>query len=388
MSKKRKVIEEMKIPWYQKVKKSTWIMSAIIAAIVLAGAGIIIYDQLDTYTKMDYDKVIKVGKYEGVKGTLTKVKVTDEDIQAEIDSRLAEAATTKTVKKGKVKKGDTIVIDYTGRIDGKEFDGGSAQDQDLEIGSGSMIPGFEDGLIGKKIGKTCKINVTFPEDYQAAELAGKDAEFEIKIKSKKETVTPKYDEKFIKKNSKYKNKKDYEESIKKELTKEKKEEAEDQLKEDLWSKVLEKTKVKKYPKELLTEETEIMKQQYEQMASQYGTSPEQMGITEDQYKEFGKESLKEKLALHAIAKKEHLKVSKKDRKAFYKKLLKENDVTEKEFEKYTGMSVEDYVKQNNMEDQMLRDKVLDYVRDNAKVTEKEAEAETDADTHEHSHEDE
>ena len=113
-----------------------------------------------------------------------------------------------------------------------------------------------------------------------------------------------------------------------------------------------------------------------------------MGITEDQYKEFGKESLKEKLALHAIAKKEHLKVSKKDRKAFYKKLLKENDVTEKEFEKYTGMSVEDYVKQNNMEDQMLRDKVLDYVRDNAKVTEKEAEAETDADTHEHSHEDE
>ena len=68
------------------------------------------------------DKVIKVGKYEGVKGTLTKVKVTDEDVQAEIDNRLAEAATTKTVKKGKVKKGDTIVIDYTGRIDGKEFE--------------------------------------------------------------------------------------------------------------------------------------------------------------------------------------------------------------------------------------------------------------------------
>ena len=370
MSKKRKVIEEVKIPWYQKVKKSTWIMSAIIAAIVLAGAGIIIYDQLDTYTKMDYDKVIKVGKYEGVKGTLTKVKVTDEDIQAEIDSRLAEAATTKTVKKGKVKKGDTIVIDYTGRIDGKEFDGGSAQDQDLEIGSGSMIPGFEDGLIGKKIGKTCKINVTFPEDYQAAEVAGKDAEFEIKIKSKKETVTPKYDEKFIKKNSKYKNKKDYEKSIRKELTKQKKEEAENQLREDLWSKVLEKSKVKKYPKELLTEETEIMKQQYEQMASQYGSTPEQMGITEDQYKEFAKESLKEKLALHAIAKKEHLKISKKDRKAFYKKILKENDVTEKEFEKYTGMTVEDYVKQNNMEDQILREKVLDYVEDNAKVTKK------------------
>lgn len=368
MSKKRKVIEEVKIPWYRKVKKSTWIMAAIIAAIVLAGAGIIIYDQLDTYTKMNYDKVVKVGKYEGVKGTMAKVQVTDEEIQTEIDQQLAKAATTKTVKKGKVKDGDTIVIDYKGMMDGKAFEGGSAEKQDLTIGSGAMIPGFEDSLIGKEIGKTCTINVTFPEDYSAEELAGKDAEFEIKIRSKKVTVTPEYDKKFIKKVSKYDNKKDYEKSIKKKLTKQKKEEAEDQLKEDLWAKVLEKTKVKKYPKDLLSEETVLVKQQYEQMAAQYGASPEDMGITEDQYKEFAKESLKEKLAIHAIAKKEHLKVSRSDKKEFYKEILKENGVTEKEFKKYTEMSVEEYVEANGMDIQMLRDKVLDFVRENAKVT--------------------
>lgn len=378
MSKKRNIIEEVKIPWYRKVKRSTWIMAAIITAIVLAGAGIIVYDQLDAYTKMNYDKVVKVGKYEGVKGTLTKVNITDKDVKAEIDQRLSEDATTKNVTKGKVKDGDTIVIDYTGRIDGKEFEGGSAQKQDLEIGSGKMIPGFEEGLIGKTIGKTTKVKVTFPEDYQAAELAGKDAEFEIKIRSKKETVTPAYDVAFIKKHSKYNNKKDYEASIKKELTKERKEDAEDQLKEDLWATVLEKTKVKKYPKELLAEETELMKQQYEEMASQYGSSPEALGITEDQYKEFAKDSLKEKLAFHAIAKKEHIKIKKKDREEFYKKILEENDVTEKEFKKYTDMTVEEYVKANGMEDQILRDKVLDYVRENAKVTEKEAEAEAEA----------
>lgn len=370
MSKKRKVIEEVKIPWYRKVKKSTWIMTAIIAAIVLASAGIIIYDQMDTYSKLNYDKVVKVGKYEGLKGTITKVTVTDKEVQDEIKQRVKDAAETKTIKKGKVKDGDTLTIDYTGRIDGKKFDGGSAEKQKLKIGSGTMIPGFEEGLIGKKIGGTYKINVTFPKDYQEESLAGKDAEFEVKILNKKEKEKYKYDKKFIQKVSKYKTKKSYEKSVKKELKKQKQEEAEDQLKEDLWAKVLKKTKVKKYPKDLLTEETQVQKDQYAQMASQYGTSPEQMGITEDQYKEFAKESLKEKLALHAIAKKEHLKIKKKDREEFYDKFLKDNDLTEKQFKKYTDMTVEEYVEANHMEDQILRDKVLDYIRDKAKVTEK------------------
>jgi len=370
MSKKRKVIEEVKIPWYRKVQRSTWIMTAIIVAIVLAGAGIIIYDHMDTYSKLNYDKVIKVGKYEGVNGTLTKVKVTDKDVQKEIKQRVKDSAKTKTIKKGKVKKGDTLIIDYTGRIDGEKFDGGSAEKQKLKIGSGTMIPGFEDALIGKKIGKTCKINVTFPEDYDAAELAGKDAEFEVTIRSKREKEKVDYDKKFIKKVSKYNNKKDYEKAVKKELTEQKEKEAEDQLKEELWTKVLDKTKVKKYPKDLMQEETELQKQQYEQMASQYGTSPEAMGVTEDQYKEFAKESLKEKLALHAIAKKEHLKVRKSDREDFYDKMLEENDLTEKKFKEYTGMSVEEYVEANDMEIQILRDVVLDYVRENAKIKEK------------------
>ena len=105
MSKKRKVIEEVKIPWYRKVKKSTWIMTAIIVAMVLAAAGIIIYAHVDDYSKINYDKVIKVGKYEGLKGTMEIEKVTKADVKAEIDQRVADAAKTKTIKKGKVKDG-------------------------------------------------------------------------------------------------------------------------------------------------------------------------------------------------------------------------------------------------------------------------------------------
>ena len=367
MSKKRKVIEEVKIPWYQKVKKSTWIMTAIIVAMVLASAGIIIYDHMDTYSKLDYDKYIKVGKYDGLKGDKVKVSVSDEDVKAEIEKRLDEAADVKTVKKGEVKDGDTIIIDYVGRVDGEEFEGGTAEKQELEIGSGSMIPGFEESLIGQKVGGTCTINVTFPEDYQEASLAGKDAEFDVTIRSKQEKDVPAYDKKFIKSVSKYDNKKDYEKSIKKELRKQAKEDAESQLEETLWTKVMDKTKVKKYPKDLLAEETENMKVQYERMAQQYGTDVSAMGITEDQYKEFAKESLKEKLALHAIAKKEHLKVRKSDMQDLYDEVLDANGMTEKQFEKAAGMSVEDYVKANDLEVQALRNVVVDYIVEHAKL---------------------
>ena len=367
MSKKRKVIEEVKIPWYRKVKRNTWIMTAIITAIILAGAGIIIYDHMDTYSKINYDKVIKVGKYKGLEGEKIKVSVTDKDVKAEIDQRVKDAATTKTVKKGKVKKGDTVVIDYVGKVDGEKFEGGEAKNQDLEIGSGSMIPGFEEGLIGKKVGKKYTIDVTFPKDYQAKELAGKDAQFDITIKGMKVPVTYKYDKKFIKKFSKYKNKKDYEAYIKKELTKKAKEDAESELEDTLWNQVLEKSKVKKYPKGLIKEEIAIQKAQYEEMANQYGMSVEQMGITEDQYKEFAKEAIKEKLALHAIAKKENIKIKKKDMKDLYKEILDNSEMNEKEFEEAAGMSVEDYVKANHLENYVLREKVLDFVRENAKL---------------------
>ena len=370
MSKKRKVIEEVKIPWYRKVKKSTWIMTAIIVAMVLAAAGIIIYAHMDQYSKINYDKVVKLGKYDGLKGTLTIEKVTDEDVKAEIDQRVKDAAYYKTIKKGKVKKGDTIVIDYVGKIDGKKFDGGSAEKQKLKIGSGKMIPGFEDALIGKKIGEECTINVTFPKDYQAEDLAGKDAEFKINIRSKKEKVEYKYNGKFIRDTSKYFKKSSYEKAVKKELEEQARETAESTLEQELWDKVLDKTEIKKYPKGMVKDEIEIVKAQYARMAEQYGTSPEQMGITEDQYKEFAKESLKEKLTLHAIAKKAGIKVTRKDRQAFYDEILENSNMTEEEFEKATEMTVKEWVEANHYETQPLHDKVLKYIREHGKIKEK------------------
>ena len=374
MSKKRKVIEEVKIPWYRKVKKSTWIMTAIIVAMVFAAAGIIIYSHVDTYSKLNYDKIVDLGKYEGLKGTLTIEKVTDEDVKAEIDQRVKDAAYTKTIKKGKVKKGDTIVIDYVGKVDGKKFDGGSAEKQKLKIGSGKFIPGFEEALIGKKIGEECTINVTFPKDYQAEDLAGKDAEFDVKIRSKKEKITYEYNGKFIRDTSKYFKKSSYEKSVRKDLEDQARETAESTLEEELWTKVQDKTKIKKYPRGMVKEEIPLVQAQYEQMAQQYGMSVDQMGITEDQYKEFAKQSLKEKLTLHAVAKKAGIKITRKDKKDFYNEILENSKMTEEEFEEAAGMTVKEWVKTNGYDIQILRDKVLDYIREHGKIKEKMVDA--------------
>lgn len=365
----RKKYEEPKTR--KPVKRDGVIMAILIAVIIIAGAGIVAYDHIDAYSKLDYDKVVKLGKYKGLEGTMDKAVVTDKDVRDEIDRRIEDSAKTKTVKKGTVKNGDTLTIDYEGSMNGKKFDGGSAEGQELVIGSGTMIKGFEEALVGAEIGKECEIEVTFPEDYGKPELAGKDAVFKINIKNKKVKEPVKYDTKFIKSVSDYDNKKDYEASVKKELLENKEKEAKDALSSELWGKIVEKSKIKKYPKSLLDEEIKLQKAQYKQTAAQYGTTPEQMGLGEDAYKTYAKQAMKEKIVLHAIADKENIKITKKDKEAFYKKTLKELGYTEKEFEKAAGVSIEKYFKENGNNIQILQEKVFDFIGENATVNEAE-----------------
>ena len=125
------------------------ILIAIVAAVLVA---IFKYDVFHMFTseyKLDYDKYITVGEYKGLTYDKVKVSVSQEEVDQEIQNRVNAASTTETVKKGKVKDGDTISVDYVGKIDGEEFEGGSAQNTSITIGTTSMIDGFTDGLIGK-----------------------------------------------------------------------------------------------------------------------------------------------------------------------------------------------------------------------------------------------
>lgn len=138
----------------------------------------------------DIEDLVTLGDYEGVEVTITATKVTDEEVEAKISENLENAGTNEQITEGTVADGDTVNIDYVGKVDGEEFSGGSAEDANLEIGSDSYIDGFEDGLIGVAIGDTIDLNVTFPDDYGNEELAGKAAVFTVTVNYKLGELIP------------------------------------------------------------------------------------------------------------------------------------------------------------------------------------------------------
>ena len=127
----------------------------------------------------DVSKYVTIGEYKGLTLDRASVTVTDDDVQAEIDYNLEENGTE--VNDGTVEEGDSVTINFTGTIDGKEFDGGSAEDYDLVIGEGGMIDGFEDGIIGMKKGETKELDLTFPDDYYEESVAGKPVVFKVTL---------------------------------------------------------------------------------------------------------------------------------------------------------------------------------------------------------------
>jgi len=357
---------------------------AICAAVLIGVVAYMNQPEKSLYEKVSkYDDYVTLGEYKGLKYTKEDPTVTDEEIKAEIDSRVQAKATTEDVKKGTVKDGDNVNIDYKGTINGKEFDGGSAEGYTLTIGSGSFIDGFEEGLIGKKIGDTVTLDLKFPDDYSNKKVAGKDVQFEVKLNSKQVTKTPKYDEQFIKDNSDYDNKKDYEASVKADLEKEKKETAENTAKQSLWSQAVENAEVKKYPKGAVAQEKESIIEQYKLMAENYNVEwadfLEQFMQTNEedfdkQAKDYGKSVAKQKLVMYAIADKEKLALSNKEYKDRLKELLKNAGMTEKQFKEQYNQTIEEYAEENDFKSQFLLEKIYDFLYENG--TPEEAKEET------------
>ncbi len=189
-----------------------------------------------------------------------------------------------------VKKGDTATIDFVGKMNGEAFDGGSSTDYPLEIGSNSFIEGFEDSIIGHKIGDTFDWNGKFPENYGSSDLAGKDVTFTITVKSiSNKKNTPKLTDKLVKKVSKKsKTVKEYKEEVKKSLEEDNEKTYNDSLQQAAWQKVLDNTKVKKYPEKDVKKIEDSLISQYKSVAKAYNMSyddliKQQMGTTVEKF---------------------------------------------------------------------------------------------------------
>lgn len=195
---------------------------------------------------IDYQKAVTLTEYKKV--TLKKTDI-ESKLKTQIDQLLDQNKTYEAVKKGTVANGDTVNIFYVGKVDGKAFDGGSLTKDtnpsgyDLTIGSNTFIDGFEKALIGKKIGSTCDIKLTFPEKYSVnSDLAGKPAVFTVTINSKRgKANVPKFDDTFVKNNvSGYNTAKEYQAKLR-----------EDVVKDMAWDKVVSDSKISNYPKQLI-----------------------------------------------------------------------------------------------------------------------------------------
>jgi len=290
------------------------------------------------------DPEVKLGKYKELKVKKDKVKVTNEEIEHEIGHILDRYAELVT-KEGAVEDGDTAIIDFKGFKDNVAFDGGTAENYSLEIGSHSFIPGFEEGVIGMKREECKDITLTFPEDYMAKDLAGQEVVFNVTVHDIKKRVIPDLTEDFFKDLDMegVTNKEELENLVKEEITAEKEMHAENKFIEDLLAAAAKNMEVE-IEDEIYEAETDRMYEQFVQKLQMQGISEEiyftYAGLDKEKVREEMKKEAEKRVQyrylLEAIRKKEKIEVSDKEAKEELKKMAEEYNMTEEDIMKEIG----------------------------------------------------
>lgn len=330
---------------------------------------------------------VTLGKYIGV--TVTKVDgtVTDEDVTAAIDKEREKNARTINVEDRAIENGDTAVIDFEGFVDGVAFDGGKGENHSLEIGSGSFIPGFEDQLIGKNAGDDVDVNVTFPDEYHAEDLAGKEATFKVKIHEIKAKEIPELDDEFVQDVSEFDTVAEYKDSVKAKLEEQKQNEIKRAYQDEAIDKIVDKSTME-LPDAMIDTQCENMINQFAQQMAQQGLSMDQYlqfsGLTLDQLKEQVRPDaitrIKSSLVLEQIAKEENIEITDADVDAEIEKMATMYNMEADKLKEYMGEDEKENMKQD-LAVQKAVELITESVKPRAKAKtkkEKEAEAETEA----------
>ncbi|SFR63105.1 trigger factor [Anaeromicropila populeti] len=225
-----------------------------------------------------YKDNVTLGTYKGLEVAKEEVEVTDEELQAKVDSILEENADRPKLEEGEVKDGDMINIDFTGYIDGEAFENGSATGYDLTIGSAAFIDGFEEGLIGAKVGEEKELDLTFPEDYYSEDLQGKDVMFKVKVNYLYDKILPEWNDAFVAEvtSSEYTTTKDYEDKLRADLLVEEQATADSNTQQLLLSQLLTNCEVKEFPQDELDSFVQKLKDYYTDMADEYNMAYEDL----------------------------------------------------------------------------------------------------------------
>lgn len=269
----------------------------------------------------DVESMVKLGEYKGLTYTETDVSVSDDEVESQINSTLTAHATAEQITDRAVKDGDTVNIDFEGKIDGETFDGGTASGASLTIGSGTFIDGFEDGLIGVKPGDKTTLKLKFPDEYKTnTDLAGKDVTFDVTVNYiKGDDIVPELDDDFVKglNIDGVSNVKEYRAYVKSQLQANKESEAEKSKQSELLQQAVDNAEIKEIPEELVTQYATQYTDYYKQYASYFGLElsdflTQYMNQTEEEFnqsaQDYGKERAGYMLVVSAIAKAEKVDV--------------------------------------------------------------------------------
>lgn len=309
---------------------------------------------------------VKLGAYKGLKITKADASVSDTEVDQDIVSAQERAGRKVAVTDRAVLNGDFVTLDYSGSVDGAKFKGGTAEKQELEIGSGSFIPGFEEQVIGLKIGESKDIKVKFPEEYHAKELKGKDAVFAVTVHEIKVKELPKLDDEFAKDVSAFDTFKEYREDVRKRLTESKQKRADNEDENNLVQEIAKLATVE-VPQCMIDTQLDYMLREFEYRLMYQGMKLEDYfkytkSTKEDFFKdrqEDAKQTVKTRLTVEAIVKAEGMKVEDAEAE------LKIADLSAK-----AEKSAADYKKDmdprqmEQIKSELLTDKLLDFLKAN------------------------
>ena len=294
---------------------------------------------------------VKLGKYKGLGIKKEAVKVTKKEIDEEIARVSSKLADIVVKENGKVLEGNTAVIDFEGTVDGKPLEGGNGANYPLEIGSHTFIPGFEEGIVGMKVGETKELNLTFPDNY-VEELKNKDVTFKVTVREIKERVLPEMNEDFYKDlgYDNIKTEEEFRKEIESVLKEKKEKEAEDKYLDAVIEKAIDNMKVEINP-EILDDEIDRMLKNFEQRLKMQGITLEQYiqftgAKPEDVRKQVEPEAerqVKMRLLIEAVAEEEKIKVTDKDAEARAKEVAEQYGMTEEDvLKEFGGLEVVKY----------------------------------------------
>lgn len=310
---------------------------------------------------------VELGKYKGLKAAKPSTKVTADEVKAELARMQDQNSRMISVDDREARKDDTAVIDFEGFVDGVAFDGGKGENYDLVIGSGSFIPGFEDQIIGHKVGEEFDVNVTFPEDYHE-ELASKDAVFKVKLHEIKVKELPALDDEFVKDISEFDTLDELKKHIKSDLEEKKKADADSAFTNELLEQVANGIKAE-IPAVMIEKEAEGMVEDFAYRLQTQGldlnTYLMYTGMDKDKllenYKTPAENQVKLKLALEAVVKAENIEATEDDLNAEYEKLAKAYNMDVDAIKKA--------VPAENLAGDIKSQKAIGIIKDNAEVTE-------------------